>query len=182
MTQPVSDRHVQIEPRTAVSEVVGMSVIPEQDRSASSLPNADYADSFSIATGISASPEQWARAMFGDVPSPGQRFIWRRVLGFRLSRGRSSHSVAGWRIAERHARWIRLETESRLFSANLVVRTSERRVMLTTFVRYDRGAGRIVWTALSPVHRRLIPGVLRDAVKIRARARSRPRRSNEYAP
>ncbi|MBT2483541.1 MULTISPECIES: DUF2867 domain-containing protein [unclassified Microbacterium] len=149
----------------ALTRAVGMTAIPEDDRALSSLPDADYADTFSMPTHADASPERWARAMFGDIPSPAQRFIWRRLLGLRLMSARSPHTVAGWRIAERGERWIRLETESRLISANLVVRTSEGRVALTTFVRYDRGVGRILWTVLSLVHRRLVPGVLRDAVK-----------------
>lgn len=158
---------------SALTYAVGMTAISEDDRALSSLPDADYADTFSMPTRTDASPERWARAMFGDVPSPAQRFIWRHLLGLRLMSARSPHAVAGWRIAERDERWIRLETESRLISANLVVRTSERRVALTTFVRYDRGVGRIVWTVLSLVHRRLVPGVLRDAVEAIELNRSR---------
>jgi hypothetical protein len=149
--------------------IVGMSELPELDRGASSLPDADYADAFWLATDVVASPEQWARAMFGDIPSPAQRFIWRGLLGLRLSHGRSPDTVAGWRIAEQGEQWIRLEAESWFLSANLVARTSGDRVSLATLVRYDRGVGRIVWPPLSAVHRLLIPGVLRDAVEIRAR-------------
>ena len=149
--------------------VVGMSAIPEPDRSASSLPDGDYADAFSIATDAFASPERWARAMFGDVPNPAQRFIWRGLLGIRLRRDRSPHTVAGWRIAEVSAHWIRLEAESWFLSANLVVRTPPGRVSLATLVRYDRGAARVVWPPLSAVHRMLIPGVLRAAVETCAR-------------
>jgi hypothetical protein len=174
MKLPESVRERQGAPASAVTGVVGMSAIPEPDRSASSLPDGDYADAFSLATGVVASPEQWARAMFGDIPSPAERFIWRGLLGIRLSRGRSPHTVAGWRIAERSEQWIRLEAASWFLSANLVVRTSDGRVSLATLVRYDRGVGRIVWPPLSAVHRLLIPGVLRAAVEIRARDRPRP--------
>lgn len=173
MKFPESVRERQGEPASAVTGVVGMSTIPEPDRSASTLPDADYADAFSIATNVAASPEHWARAMFGDIPSAAERFIWRGLLGIRLSRGPSPHTVAGWRIAERSEQWIRLEAGSWFLRANLVVRTSDGRVSLATLVRYDRGLGAVVWPPLSAVHRLLIPGVLRAAVEIRARDRSR---------
>lgn len=101
-----------------------MDLSPSTWSSASSLPDRDYADAFSITTDAFASPERWARAMFGGVPSPAQRFIMRGLLGIRLRRDRSPHTVAGWRIAEVSAHWIRLEAESWFLSANLAVRTS----------------------------------------------------------
>lgn len=173
MKLPERVRQRQGDPASAVTGVVGLSEIPEPDRSASSLPDADYADAFSIVTDVVASPEQWARAMFGDIPSAAERFIWRGLLGIRLSRGSSPHTVGGWRIAEQSERWIRLEAASWFLSANLVVRTSDGRVSLATLVRYERGVGRIVWPPLSAVHRLLIPGVLRAADEICARDRSR---------
>ena len=137
----------------------------------SSLPAIDYTDEFSHATDHEATPERWARAMFGDVPSPGELLIWRGFLGLRLSRERSPATVAGWRIGGRGEDWIRLEAESWFLSANLVVRAVEGKVSLLTFVHYDRSVGRVVWPPLSAVHRRLVPTVLRDAA---GRVTSRP--------
>ncbi|MFE5333970.1 DUF2867 domain-containing protein [Embleya sp. NPDC056575] len=129
------------------------------------MPDFDYVDVFTLATDAAsdATPEQWARAMFGDVPNTGERLIWRGLLGLRLTRGRSPETVAGWRVAERGEDWIRLETASPHLTANLVVRTSEGRISLGTFLRYDRTLGRLIWPPLSAVHRRLVPGLLRDA-------------------
>ncbi|HST66402.1 MAG TPA: hypothetical protein VLM05_14550 [Mycobacteriales bacterium] len=127
------------------------------------LPAADYADRFVLATDAEASPERWARAMFGDVPSPGEVVIWRVLLGLRLSRGPSPDTVAGWRIADRGATWIRLEAASWFLTANLLVQTTGGEVSLTTVLRYDRSLGRLLWPPLSAVHRRLIPGVLHSA-------------------
>lgn len=127
------------------------------------LPNADYADAFSRPITETATPEQWARAIFGDVPSPGARFIWHGVLRFRLSQGPSKETVAGWRIAERGPDWVRLETASWFMTANLLVKAADGQLTLSTHVRYERRIGRLIWTPLSAVHRRLAPGVLRDA-------------------
>ena len=137
--------------------------VPASHRSVSSLSGIDYADRCTLATDVTATPEQWARAMFGDVPSAAEELIWRGVLGFRLDRRRSADTVGGWRVGGRGADWIRLETGSRRFRAEMVVRTAERRVSWTTCLRYDRLAGRLLWPPLSAVHRRLVPRVLAAA-------------------
>ena len=137
--------------------------VPGPVRALSSLDRIDYADRFTLATAAAATPEQWARAMFGDVPSPAERLIWRGVLGFRLTRGRAADTVGGWRIGGRGADWIRLETASRALSAEMLVQTGSGAVSWTTCLRFDRPLGRLVWTPASAVHRRLVPGVLRVA-------------------
>jgi hypothetical protein len=149
--------------RAPVARIVGRQNVPACVRALSSLPDADYADMFTLSTAADATPEQWARAMFGDVPDAGERFIWRGLLGLRLSRGRSPETVAGWRIADRGENSVRLEAGSWFLTGNLVVRAADGRVSLATFVRYDRILGRLVWPPLSAIHRRLTPGVLRDA-------------------
>ncbi|MFD0899979.1 DUF2867 domain-containing protein [Actinomadura sediminis] len=153
----------------AVTAEVGPHEVPESVRALSNLPAIDYVDRFTLSTDADATPEQWARAMFGDVPTLAERFIWRGLLGLRLARGRSPHTVAGWRIAERGKDWILLEAASWFMSDNLLVQTAEGRVSLSTFLRYDRLLGRAIWSPLSAVHRRLAPGLLRDATaKLRA--------------
>ena len=79
----------------SVSRVVGVHEVPEDVRTLGSLPRIDYADRFVLATDVDATPEQWARAMFGDVASVAEWCIWRGVLGLRLSRGRSPVTVGG---------------------------------------------------------------------------------------
>ncbi|RFS81052.1 DUF2867 domain-containing protein [Actinomadura spongiicola] len=149
--------------------VEGTRDVPADLRALSSMPDADYADMFTIPTTVDATPEQWARAMFGDVPTVGERLLWRGLLGLRLARGRSPDTVAGWRITERGDGWIRLEAASWFVSGNLVVRAADGRVSLITHLRYDRLPGRLLWPAMSAVHRRLAPGLLRDTVaKVKA--------------
>jgi hypothetical protein len=152
-----------------IDRTVGAREVPESIRAIGSLPDIDYADRFTLATDAEATPEDWARAMFGDLPGVAGWFIWRGVLGLRLSRGRSPATVAGWRIGGRGEDWIRLETASRSLGADLLVQTGEGRVSLTTCMHYDRRWGAVVWPPLSAVHRRLVPGVL-EAAERRIRA------------
>ena len=146
-----------------VSSAVRQDEIPGSVRTISSLADIDYADRFTLATDAAGTPEQWARAMFGDVPGVAGWSIWRGLLGLRLDRGRSPVTVAGWRVGGRGEDWIRLETASRSLGANLLVQSGEGQVSLTTCLRYDRRWGRVAWLPLSAVHRRLVPTVLRDA-------------------
>jgi hypothetical protein len=127
------------------------------------LPRVDYTDRFSVsATAVDATPEQWARVMFGNVPNAGEILIWRVILGLRLHRGRSPSTVAGWRIGARGDDWIRLEAESWFLAANLIVRTADD-VSLTTALHYKRAIGRVIWAPCSAIHRRLVPRLLRRA-------------------
>jgi len=141
----------------------GTREVHESVRALGSLPAIDYADLFTLRTDAEATPERWARAMFGNVPSPAERLIWRGVLGLRLDRRRSPATVGGWRIGGGGPDWIRLETASATLSCNLVVLAGDGRVSLATFLHYDRRLGRAVWPPLSAIHRRLVPGVLRGA-------------------
>ncbi|ADB74154.1 hypothetical protein [Geodermatophilus obscurus] len=146
-----------------LSSAVELGQIPGSVRAISSLPEIDYADRYTLPTDAEATPEQWARAVFGDVPDVAERFIWRGLLGLRLTRGPSPATVAGWRIGGRGEDWIRLETASRSLGANLIVQTVEGRVSLTTCLDQGRRRDELVWRRLSAVHRRLVPRVLRDA-------------------
>ena len=147
----------------SVNSVVGVHEVSGSVATLSSLPRLDYADRFTLSTDADATPEQWARAMFGDVPGVAGWSIWRGVLGLRLSRGRPPATVAGWRVGGRGEDWIRLETASSSLGANLIVQTAEGRVSLTTCLDQGRRRDELVWHRLSAVHRRLVPRVLRDA-------------------
>jgi hypothetical protein len=146
-----------------IESTVGTENVPESVRALGSLTAIDYADLFTLRTLTETSPERWARAMFGNVPSPAERLIWRGLLGLRLAPGRSAATVGGWRIGGRGADWIRLEVASALLTCNLVVKAADGQVSLATFLHYDRRLGRLLWPPLSALHRRLAPGVLRGA-------------------
>ncbi|MDJ0394340.1 hypothetical protein QMK17_13485 [Rhodococcus sp. G-MC3] len=125
---------------------------------------ADYVDHFAVSADIRGTAEQYARAMFGDVPSAAERFIWRGLLQLRLSSGASSQAVAGWRIAENSTSSIRLESRSHSLTVHLVVFAAAGEFELTTFVRYDRRFGKWAWEPLSAIHRRLAPSLLMGAI------------------
>jgi hypothetical protein len=129
----------------------------------SSLARVDYGDRFARRTTVAATPEQWARAMFGNVPNAAETLIWRGLLGMPLYRRRSSATVAGWPIVAHTATSLLLENGSWFLTANLLVHARPDEVSLATSVQYDRPPARVLWSLLSHLHRRLVPGLLRDA-------------------
>ncbi|MER7894477.1 hypothetical protein ABTX15_32260 [Micromonospora sp. NPDC094482] len=152
-----------------VASAVGVNNVPESFRALSSLPEIDYVDQFTLATDVEASPERWARAMFGNIPTLTELLIWRGLLHIRLAQLPSADTVAGWRIGGRAQDWIRLEAASWFLSGNLVVRTSHERVSLVTCLQFSRSVGTHVWHPLSVAHRQIVPGLLRaTAERIRA--------------
>lgn len=112
-----------------------------------------------------APAEAWARAIFGDVPDIGQRFIFHALLRYPLTRGPSPSTIAGWPIMDQCETWVRLENWSSSTICHLIVSTDSASVSLTTLMHYRKRYGAWIWRPLSRVHRRLAPGLLRDAVR-----------------
>lgn len=162
--------------RQPTRTVVVTSSLGAGMRAASSLTLIGYADECTLWTEVEATPEQWARAMFGDTPDAGEQLIWRGLLGFRLRQDRSPDTVGGWRVTARAPGWIRLESDSWLLTGNMLVRTAEQQVSLTTLLEYRRLLGRLQWAWLSPVHRRLAPRLLRSTAAVLGRRTEHTRR------
>lgn len=133
----------------------------------SSIDAPDYADAFTLPTpwAPTGPAESWVRAMFGDTPSIAEQFIFQVLLRLELAPAPSRDSVAGFVVAERTCEHIRLEAASTLLICHLVVQVHRSGVTLTTVMKYHRRAGRAVWTVVSAAHRRLAPGLLRDAAE-----------------
>lgn len=146
-----------------MDSIVGAGQLPGSVRFRTRLGHVDYADRFTVPAGSDATPEQWARALFGDRPNPGQIFVWRVLLGLRLARVASAATVAGWRIGDRGDGWLRMEADSWFLAADLVVQTTGEQASLTTFLRYDRRLAHLVWPPLSAAHRRIVPALLTTA-------------------
>jgi Protein of unknown function (DUF2867) len=133
------------------------------------LERSDYATAFSVPRRAAdeRSAEQWARAALEGAPAALRAFVvvgWRYGLGFRLGPRASGDHVLGWRIASNMPDTIVLALQSPLVTARKVVRVETARVVMTTFVRYERPAGRALWCAVTPVHHRTEPYLLRRAI------------------
>ena len=144
--------------------VVQEQQVPESIVALCGFDDADYVDVFTSETvGTTRTPEQWARALIEEAAGLGGRIVFRGLLGLRLTRQRSPDHVGGWKIAGRGDGWIRLEAESWLLRAHIVVQVYEASVSAGTFLAYDRPIAKRIWTPASSFHRYAMPFLLRKA-------------------
>ncbi len=139
--------------------------VPDAIRSLITMARPDYVDLFTLTTNGAAdrSPEKWARAGVEEAAGLAGQFVWRVLCGLRLESRPSPDYIGGWKIADRGARWIRLEAASWFMTAHIVVRVDDAQVSVATFIRYDRPLAALLWPPLSAGHRWAMPGLLRQA-------------------
>ena len=130
------------------------------------LPDTDYADAFRTASPAFFTAEQWARAAFEPVPGQAiaaQQRVWRGVLQLRFGPLASPDHVAGWTIAENSPRRLVLAATSWHLDARLLFEAEPDTAQVTSLVRFRNPAGRAMWSAVGPLHRHAVPGILAAA-------------------
>jgi hypothetical protein len=149
-----------------MTTVTQQHVLPKTIGSLSTIDRPDYVDLFTASSSAvrGRSPEQLARAVLDRAAGVRGQFAWRFVLGLRLER--RADRVAGWKIGDRGNDWLRLEAASRFLTAQVVVRVDGGRLWVSTFIHYDRPIAAVIWTPVAVVHRRAMPGLIRDATKV----------------
>jgi hypothetical protein len=143
--------------------------VTEHTRNLDTLADPDYAAAWEviIPVGDTRSAEQWARAIFEDAPPALRAFVvagW--TVGLRLSLGPrpSPDYVLGWKIESATGDQIILSVESMLIgTAQFVLHLENSQVLLTNFVRYEKPAARQIWSAVQPLHHRIVPYLLGHA-------------------
>lgn len=153
-----------------VTTTVGWRALRDEVRCLSTLSRVDFADLHTLRTAAAGrgSPEDWARAILERAPrSRHSPYGFWRLLGLRLGPRSSPDHVQGWRVAARGADWIRLEAASWYMTAEALVRVSEDEVCVSLFLRHDRPIAAMIWAPVSPLHRRGVPVMLRQALAVR---------------
>jgi len=130
------------------------------------LPRADYRDSFGTTSGRAHTAEAWARAAFEPASlTDSKQLVWRRVLQLRLGPLEDADHVAGWEIVENTDDRLVLAGEAWHLSGRLVFEAGPEGVDVTTRVTFRNVAGRLVWAAVGPLHRRAVPEILAAALR-----------------
>lgn len=139
----------------------------------------DYADAFEVTRSPTdrRSAEQWARDGFERLPLAARRsvlLLHRWVLGFPLGPWSSPEHVFGWRIVTSEPELLHLEARSTLLRGHMVWRLHHERLVMTTFLQYERRrTAPAVWAVLGNIHRGGAPFLLKLAAGHRSRPASR---------
>lgn len=137
--------------------------------------HCDYADEFEIRLHepAKAAPETWFRVGLETGVHPLLRRLIEIVhkdggwLRFRTPSDWRGERLLAWRIVTSDPEICRLEATGSLLHAVMVGRRSEPAVVtVTSMVRYQGPAGRIVWAFVSPVHRAVARYLLRGAASV----------------
>ena len=72
--------------------------------------------------------------------------------------------MLGWPIIHASPETIVLAVESRVLGqAQLAFRVERSRVLLGTFIRFERPGGRLIWSVIGLIHRQTLPYLLAHA-------------------
>jgi hypothetical protein len=142
--------------------------VPDEICALSTLPSVDYADAFLV--DVSAHPdwaaEQWAAAVLEGAPVTTRDQLQAGWSALGLRRARSTSSVAGWAIRKRTRETFLLGRTSRLgMPGELVFVLRPDGLVFATFVHYDSGAARKLWSAAQRAHVRTVLTLLDRAAR-----------------
>ena len=141
-----------------------------QRRSIVATQRCDYADAFEVAlaTTDGRSAEELVRAGLELVPrwlGAAVLIVHRHVLRFDLAPSAPNH-LLGWEIGDREHNSIRLSASGPLLDGVLLAkRVPPSTAALETYVSYRHPAARVVWPFVAPIHRAVVPVLLRRAAE-----------------
>jgi hypothetical protein len=142
--------------------------VPLPARSSQQLAQHDYEDAYEIAAPAAeaVSAEQWARSVFeGAVAlAPLLHLGWSLYCRLDLAARGSRGAVLGWRIVDRTPEVVVLDADGSSVHAQLVIWTTSSTLNFSTFVHYKNRGGRLLFTSIKALHRRLVPYLLKRAV------------------
>jgi hypothetical protein len=145
-------------------------VVVVQRQSDVTSDDYDYVDAFraSVDQPDTRSAEEVFRAGLEDAPRWLRVIVLiahRHVLRFELAPPDAAKHVMGWEVLAAEYDEIRLRAAGPLIRGLLVARrTGPQAAVLETYVKYQAPVlGRVVWTAVAPIHRAVAPYLLRRA-------------------
>jgi hypothetical protein len=165
---------------TRIAETAGSTVraveLPKFARRVSSLSRIDYADCFILDAGpdVKLTGEQWAREMLEGAPERLRSSLRRGwfALGLRLGSVRSPEHVLGWEVRQNNDEYALLGAASRIgMPAELLFVSRPDGLLFATLVGHHNHLARAVWKGITPLHQRVVPGVLERAGRAARRAR-----------
>lgn len=129
----------------------------------------DYADAFEVQLGDPDShpAEVWIRTALEQSPTAIRElivFVHQHVLRFQLGPRQDADHILGWRIVSADPAALHIEASGPLLRAAIVARrTSPTSAAATSFLFFKRPVTGVMWLAVGPIHRRIVPYLLTRA-------------------
>ena len=151
-----------------MSSSVREVAFPPSFRALTTLPRVDYTDAFILTTpaGADRMGVEWARALVEDAPAETQRMLRRGwfALGLRLGSPDDDRRVLGWEVRRTSPDHAVLAADSRLgMEAELVFERRPGALLFATIIKLNSPLARIVWTLVSPQHRKVVRHLLAES-------------------
>ena len=143
--------------------------LPAADAVLATLSRVDYTDAFraDVSSLWPRSGEAWAREMIEGAPPAvrkGLRQGW-KALGLKLAPDGAEGCILGWRIRHSDADYALLGVDSRIgMPAELLFKPDGGSLLFATIVGQGNPLARVVWAAIGPRHRRIVPRMLATAI------------------
>ncbi|ONI79639.1 hypothetical protein ALI144C_22955 [Actinosynnema sp. ALI-1.44] len=143
------------------------------------LDVVDYQDSYVVigSPGLRAgrSADALAALAFGSVPRLRGvvAALQRCVLRLRLDAS-SSAPLSGWKRLRDEPDEAVYGVDGTLLVLRLVVSATAAKIQVSTLVRFDKPAGRLLWAVAGPVHRVVARVVLHRGIDAARRENTRP--------
>jgi hypothetical protein len=144
--------------------------VPPNLRALCALPRIDYEDAFAleVAAARQRTPAQWARVSLGDAPPNIGTSLWSAFSALGVlpqARDRTADQVvSGWEFRRTTEEFALLGGDARIgLSAELLFHVRPQGVLWATFVQLKNPLARAAWAGLTPIHRRVVPQLLRRA-------------------
>ena len=146
-------------------EAVREVAFPPSFRTLTTLPRVDYTDAFVLTTPSSAERTgvEWARAMLEEAPAETRRMLRRGwfALGVRLGSPDDHRRVLGWEVRRSSPDHAVLAADSLLgMEAEVLLERRPGALLIATVMKLNNPLARLVWTAFSPQHRRVVRHLL----------------------
>lgn len=142
---------------------------PEAARELCDLVTVNYEDVFEvmIRDAECLDAEDWAAKIFLGAPDALRAFLDRAWSAAGLkSRNESFEDMLISRVVKKKPNAVVLKTRSHLgMEVRVVVYVLESRIGLATFMQLENLTGRLVWSVMAPVHRKIAPYLLACAAQ-----------------
>ena len=133
---------------------------------------ADYWDAFRIADVRGVRPAAWARACLGGTDAAHRAFgivVWGLLLGFDLAPPGADGTLVGWQVTTDTEDQFVMDADGSRMTGRMAFVRDGGELSWTTMLRHHSHSGPVVWSALAPVHRAIVPRNLTAARRALAR-------------